>query len=398
MMNIYTILYTVFVILYLPIFSLLTRKKGYKTDIKERFVIYNDNARKNTVWFHCASIGELNVAFPVINRLKEKYSILITVSSPRGKDFALKKYPFATVRSVPLDIPFLLNRFISIYKPQALVITEGEFWPNLVCKTSEKIPILSINTRISPNSFKVYKRFRNIYKKILDNFSKFIVRSEKDREYLSFFVPEEKLVLCGDLKLVSSFEKKEVSFNKKGKRIIIAGSTHDPEEKVLITIYKNLRLKYPDLRLVLAPRHLERIDQIKNLLEEEGLSYALRSETEVLDCDVYIVDTIGELSGLYRYADVVFVGGTIAPVGGHNILEPVAEGKPVIIGNHYHKIEDLYRFLRKFNAVFSADNGKEMERLFDKFLEEKFKPDINISAYREKVLLCYIKNIEECLG
>jgi len=262
MVAVYNFLYTLLVFLYLPVFVLTNRKKGYRSDIRERFVLYSDSSKENTLWFHCASIGELNVAYPVIERLKEKHNILITVSSPRGKDFALKKYPYATVRSVPLDLPFLIKRFVDIYRPSALIITEGEFWLNLVVKTSERIPVLSINTRVSPSSFSFYRRFTPIYRKILNSFSRFLVRSEKDLKYLSFFVPEDKLVLCGDLKFVSSSQKKDLFLDKKGKKVIVAGSTHDPEEKVLITIYKNLRLKYPDLRLIIAPRHLERLDQI----------------------------------------------------------------------------------------------------------------------------------------
>ncbi len=397
MIIIYSFFYTVFLFIYIPFFILTNRKKGYSVDIKERFVLYTDNSEKNTLWFHCASVGELNVAYPIVERLKDRYEILITVSSPRGKSFALEKYPFAKVRSLPFDIPFLMKRFLNIYRPLSLIIVEGEFWPNLIFETSKKIPVMSVNTRISPSSFVFYKRYKKFFSSVLNSISRFFVRSEKDLYHLGFFVQKDKIKLCGDLKFVSSSNKKDVYLDKKGKKVIVAGSTHDPEEKVLINIYKNLRLKYPDLRLIIAPRHIERIDQIKGILKEEGLTYSFRTETEELDKDVYIVDTVGELSGIYKYADVVFVGGTIAPIGGHNILEPVSEGKPVVIGNHYEKIEDLYNFLKNFRIVFSVDNGREMEKIIDKLLDENFKPDFDISAFQRRILNCYINGIKEFL-
>ncbi|WP_457642041.1 3-deoxy-D-manno-octulosonic acid transferase [Persephonella sp.] len=394
----YNIVYSVLILLYLPVFVFTTRKKGYTVDLKERIVLYSDKKRKKFLWFHCASVGELNVAYPLINRLKEKYNILITVISPRGKSYAKEKYPFATVRTVPFDFSFLINRFLKIYNPEALILVEGEFWYNLVTETGKKIPVISVNARISPSSYKKYKKLSLFYKKIFSAISLFLVRSQKDFEYLKNFVSKDKLILCGDLKFISSQDRKGVFLDKKGKKLIVAGSTHDPEEKVILTIFKDLKLKYPDLKLLIAPRHLERVKEVIQLVKEEGFSYSLRSKTEKLEKDVYILDTIGELSGIYRYADLVFVGGTIAPVGGHNILEPALEGKPVVIGKHYEKIQDLYLLLKEFNIVYTVNDGKEMEKIFEEFLQKEKSIDIDFSQIQEKILSCYLTNIERVLS
>ncbi|WP_457623135.1 3-deoxy-D-manno-octulosonic acid transferase [Persephonella sp.] len=394
----YNTLYLILLIISIPFLAFSIKRKGYRFDLKERFVLYNDEKKDGYIWFHCASVGELKTAEPLINYFKDKFNILITVSSPRGKDFALENFSYATVRTLPFDLPFLIRKFLKLYNPKILIITEGEFYYNLICISSKKIPVVSINTRISPSSYRIYKKFSFLFSKILSCFSKMIVRSEKDFKYLKKFIIEDKLVLCGDLKFLSSSNVRDVFLNTKNKKIILAGSTHDPEEKVLITVFKSLRLRYPDVRLVIAPRHLERIPEIKKLIKEEGLSYSLRSETEVIEKDVYIVDTMGELSGMYKYADVVFVGGTISNVGGHNIIEPILNKKPVIIGNNYEKIKDLYNFFEKYNMVYSVNNGRELEKIIEDMLLTEFKPEIDISDLQEKIFNCYLRNIEEFIN
>jgi len=179
--------------------------------------------------------------------------------------------------------------------------------------------------------------------------------------------------------------------------VVIAGSTHEPEEKIILSVFKRLKKDFPELVLVLAPRHLERLDDIKKLIEGSGFEYSLRSQTKKIENDVYLVDTLGELAGLYRYADVVFVGGTIADVGGHNILEPALENKPVIIGKNYYKIKELYNMLKDYNIVFSVEDEEELYYRIKGILSEGFKVNVDFKSLQEEIRKCYINNINTFL-
>ena len=391
------ILYSLLNLVFAFGFYIITKKKGYSPDIKERLVLYNSK-EKGFLWFHCASVGELNLAKPLIEHFSKNYKILITVFSPRGKDYAKKLYPFAVIKPLPFDFSFSVKRFLKNFQPEALIIVEGELWYNLIKEASKQIPVISVNTRISPKSFKLYRRLSFLYKKTLNRFALFLVRSEKDLYFLKHLIKDEKkAVLCGDLKVVSSGEVKEIFLDKKGKKVIVAGSTHSPEEEILLDVFKNIKKDFPESVLIIAPRHLERIEDIENSVKRHGFSYSFRTKTDKLYTDVYIVDTIGELSGIYRYADVVFIGGTFAPVGGHNILEPVFFKKPVVIGPNYQKIEDMYDFLKKRNAVSSVNSKEELERFIKKVLNGQVYVDINLEKEKEKVLSCYVNHIKEKL-
>ena len=395
---IYNILYLIFIIIFLPIFYISTRKKGYEAGLRERFVIYDDQLEGNALWFHCASVGEINTIFPLIENYSKKYKILLTVSSPRGKNYALKKVPFAKVRYLPFDFGFLIRKFIKIYHPEALIVAEGEFWFSFITESSKHMPVISVNTRISPKSFKNYKKYQFFYKRLFNSFTKLLVRSKQDKQFLEELLDDkEKIVVCGNMKLVSSSIKKEIEFDKDKRKVIIAGSTHYPEEEIILKVFKSLKKEIPELTLVLAPRHLERLDEVKNLVEKYGFKYNLRTETKKIKNDVYIINTLGELSGFYKYGDVVFIGGTFAKIGGHNILEPVLENKPVVIGPYYEKIKDIYEELKKYGIVISVNTVKELEEEIKRFLNhEPFNIDLN--QKQKEILNCYLKNINEILG
>ena len=392
---IYTFLYAVFFPFYTAVFYILARKNGYNPDLKERFVLYNDEV-DNTLWFHCASVGELNLSKPLIDIYSKNYKIIITVSSPRGKEYAKKVFPDAVVRAVPFDFPFLIKKFLNTYRPKALIIAEGELWYNLITVSSKYIPVISINARISPKSFERYRKIPFFYRKIYNSFRLIIARSKSDiRRINKFLHYRSKAVLCGDLKFASSKKSKKVEFTKK-RRLLIAGSTHAPEEKIVLNVFKNLKEKHPDLQLILAPRHTERVNEVINLVKQSGFSYSLRSQTDKPETDIYIIDTLGELSGFYKYADVVFVGGSFAPVGGHNILEAVLQNKPVVIGKYYDKISDIVEELLPEGIVKIAKDENELILELNSFLKSG---DVKIDFEKkgEDILRCYTDKINRIL-
>lgn len=390
----YTLVYVFLMFLLVPYLKIKSVLKGYSFSLKERFVLYKDKL-DNTLWFHCASVGELNTVRPIYDYYKDRFNILITVSSPRGKKYAVDNFPKAKIRELPFDITFLIKRFINIYNPKALIIVEEELWLNLIKASSENIPVVLINGRISPSSFKVYKFLSFIYKKIFSYFKLIIARSKKDADYISYFIDDKsKIVVCGDLKFISSTIKKDIDLNfPKDKKIIVAGSTYKSEEKLLLEVFKEFK---NNAVLVLAPRHLERLNEVINMVEENGYSYQLYSKiTGNIDKQVLIVDKMGILPSLYKYADAVFIGGTIENIGGHNILEALVENKPVIIGKNYHKVKPLVEEFKDY--IFIVENKEQLKDAIEKLFNQKNK-NIPIKEKIDKIYKCYIKNLEKVIN
>jgi 3-deoxy-D-manno-octulosonic-acid transferase len=354
------------------------------------------NTQKPTIWIHCASVGEIKTALPIINYLKtyQDYELLITIFSVRAYNFAVKNLNDIKITYLPFDLSFLIKKFIKNYKPKILIIQEAEFWFNLITTSCKYIPVISINTSISEKSKRNIKRFRFYFKPILNSFSKIIVRTKEDKEFLSQFVNPSKINVCGNLKFLSEVKHKEVNLEK-AKKIILGASTHSPEEEILIKVYEEI--KDDQTMLILAPRHLERISEIINLIKNHGLSYGLRSKNSSLDVQVYIIDTMGELTSFFKCADAVFVGGTIASIGGHNILEPILSGKKVIIGKKYFKIKDLVELAKSIDAVDIIKNEIELKNTILKHLKNN-NIDIDLEALRKDIYNCYIKSIKEVLN
>ncbi|MEZ0323541.1 MAG: glycosyltransferase N-terminal domain-containing protein [Hydrogenothermaceae bacterium] len=377
---IYDILLAFVLVLAIPIWFILNKKRGYYIGLKERLLIKKENLPEGAVWIHCASVGEIKTAMPIIEYVSSKKPVILTVFSPRAYKFG-KSLNIPTT-FLPFDFSFLIKKFIKTYKPKVLIIEEAEFWFNLITVSSNYIPVLSMNTNIPKTIF---------VKPLLGSISTFIVKNETDKEILKSSVEEAKIKVCGNLKLLSKVEEKKLDINFGGRKVIVAGSTHNPEEEIIFEIYRDLKDR--DTILVVAPRHTERVRKIEILAEKIGLSYSLRSQTKDPKTDIYIIDTIGELAFLYKYADVVFVGGTISEVGGHNIFEPILSGKKVIIGYNYHKIKDLVEEAEKLGAVKIVKSKEELKETIEKLLEDG-KLNVDIKNIQQKIFNCYIKEIE----
>ena len=393
---IYSILYGAVLILVLPVLKIYYGKKGYDLHLKERFLLRKIDTEKPTIWIHCASVGEIKTALPIINHLKtyQDYEILLTIFSVRSYDFAVKNLSNIKITYLPFDFPFLIKKFIKHYKTKILLVEEAELWFNLITVSSKYIPVISINTSISEKSKKKFKKFSFYFKKIFNSFSKIIVRTYEDKVFLSQLVDTSKIKVCGNLKILSEIKQKEIDVVK-NKKIFLVASSHHPEEEILIKVYKEI--KDSSTVLMIAPRHLEEVKEIVNLIESYGLSYGLRSKSQNLDVDVYIIDTLGELVSFFKYADAVFVGGTLANVGGHNILEPILNGKKVIIGKNHYKIKDLVEFAKSIDAVDIVENEEQLKAAILKHFENN-NINVNIDDLRKEIYNCYVKEIKEVLN
>ncbi|WP_028950085.1 3-deoxy-D-manno-octulosonic acid transferase [Sulfurihydrogenibium subterraneum] len=376
------------VIFFVPVWYFLNAKKGYKVGLLERFVLRTKKLDYQPVWIHCASTGEINTALPIIEYIKSKEKVLLTVFSPRAYNFAVNNLKDIPVMFLPFDFGFLIKRFLKVYNPKLLIIEEAEFWFNFIYHTSKKIPVISINTKLPKKVNSIY------YRETLKRFSFFIVRTQEDKQLLKSIVKEDKIAVCGNLKLLSKVNLKQVKLDKKDKKVILAGSTHHPEEEILIKVFKQIKEIYPNTCLIIAPRHIERVNDIIQIIENHNLSYSLRSKTYTLDSDVYIMDTLGELSSLYKYGDVIFVGGTFSKVGGHNIFEPILTGKKVIIGKNYFKIKDLVLQAQKMGAVVVVEDQNQLKNAILDLLKDS-KLNVDIEQIKTDIYNCYKKELEK---
>jgi 3-deoxy-D-manno-octulosonic-acid transferase len=326
-------------LLFFPVVKFKARKRG-KISLLPRF---NSDFQegKGKILLHVASIGEVNSVKPLVERLKGK--IALTVFTDYGLERAKKVFPDVPSRVLPIDFYPVAKSFLKKVKPSKILIYETEIWPSLLYAAKElNIPVYIISGKITEKSLKNFKKFRKFLTPILKNIV-FLARSKSDFERaktLGF----KKVELVGDLKLAVKEPLELANLEVEGERkIIIWGSTHKGEEELAFKVHERLRKDFPNLLTIIAPRHINRVKEIT-----PPFPFALRSKTKKVskEIQVYIVDTIGELASLYRFADVVIIGGSfVKGIGGHNPLEAVIWEKLVVIGKYGKDFIELAREL-----------------------------------------------------
>ncbi len=352
-------------------------------DLKRRLLlkVSPPSETDSTLWIHCASVGEFNTVKPVLRELIKEFSIVLTYFSPRAKKYIEAVEGFYNWSlPLPLDIPFLIRRFENIFNPKALVIVERELWFSLIRFTRCKKILIN-----------AYAKGNFIERLLIPKYSLILARTEKDKEV---FLKEgaKKVKVCGNLKLVQE------EFPRLGKRkinvqgkILVAGSTHKGEEEKILRIFKVLRKEIP-LKLVIAPRHISRAEEVLNISRKMGFRSALRTSYQQ-DWEVLVLDTLGELKDFYHLADVTFVGGTLIPLGGHNLLEPAFFGKPVIFGTYTSKVKDIEELLIKKGYGFKIRSEEEFTKVALYLLKKGFKPSEDFTELAHRVKECYLWNI-----
>ncbi|RKX20179.1 MAG: hypothetical protein DRP51_06150 [Candidatus Zixiibacteriota bacterium] len=335
---------------------------------------------EKTIWLHASSIGEVKVLAILKDHLEKAdsdISVFITVMTEAGYQSAGRLVINRNrVAYLPLDYRSAINRFISSIRPRAAVFIETEIWPNIIDNLGKKnIPIFLANGRLSEKSCNNYVRFRKTLGRLFENYRRLMVQSETDKKrYIKIGAPEERIEVIGNLKFDAAAEtvsadekeqlKKGLPFEKEA-RLFIAGSTRREENEIILRTYKKLTKKYPGLNLILVPRHLEKISEIERLAGKYGISYCLYSECGLSTQEVsaVVVDKIGLLNRLYSISDIAFVGGTLADIGGQNILEPVWAGIPVLYGPSIFNVRDSSQYIleNRLGAMVKDEN-----ELYDK--------------------------------
>lgn len=362
--------------------------------VRERFGYYAQERLapligKKTVWVHAVSVGETQAAAPLVKALKSRYpdwAVVLTNVTETGHRVAKGIDGVDLCLYFPYDFFWTVRRVFSKLKPALVVVVETEIWPNFV-RTARRcgVPTVLVNGRISDRSFPRYSRMRFFIKPVLQQFSRFCMQSAVDAQRIEAMgAPAERIEVTRNLK----FDMQTGGLNEQDpapirrkysipadSRVFVAGSTHVGEEEQVVDVYRRLLKNHPDLCLVLVPRHPDRCRAVGELLSSSNLPYSLRSEIEgtpgpMASGNVLLVDTVGELLQFYAVADLIFVGGSLVPIGGHNILEAALLKKPVLFGPHMHNFKEISRLLVKAGGGLVVADGEEFFRVATNLLEE----------------------------
>ncbi len=319
-----------------------------------------------TIWVHAVSVGEVLAVSGLVTELRKRmppYRVVISTTTDTGQKLAQKQFGSENVFYFPIDFAFAIRPYLNTLKPTLIVIAETEFWPNflrLAHQSGARIAI--VNSRISDRSFPRYRRFRFLLRRVLSQIDLFLAQSEQDAHRLAEIgAPADRIEITGNLKfdvsppttppivgsLRAAFEQSNAG------PVIVCGSTVDEEEPLLLQAFENVLASHPRAVLILAPRHPERFPEVAKLLGGLGIQFWRRSlwSGNTLNGGVLLVDTIGELAGLYSLADVAFVGGSLVPRGGHNIIEPAQHGVAIIVGNHTENFREIVRLFQSRDAI-----------------------------------------------
>ncbi len=354
------ILYSVLFFLLTPfiLLRLLWRSRkapDYRLRWRERFACYAKPMPQGVVWFHAVSVGEAEAVFPLIKRLQKNLPhslILVTTTTPTGSA-RVKAVLAESVAHVylPYDIPWVIKRFLRIFKPKLTIIMETELWPNLFhyCGIN-KIPLYVINARLSEKSSGGYRKIPALIHPLLSNITQIAAQTQDDAQRFSTIGARPgQVTTVGNIKfdidipnavIDSGKQLKAIEF--KERFVWLVASTHKGEEQVFLDAYKALKPEIPELLLVIVPRHPERFAEVGDVCKQQ-LTIITRTSKKLCQpqTDVYLADTMGELKMLYAATDVTFVGGSLVPVGGHNVLEPLAIGIPVIFGLYMASFKEI---------------------------------------------------------
>ena len=366
-----------------PIASNIVRKNGYPEDAIQRKcgIISEDGFKKedNVIMFHGVSVGEAVALENLVKTTRQTFKdskIVMTTGTYTGQEIAKKKLGEHTdlITYFPADFPCVIKKFLDKVNPKTVFIAETEIWPNFAMECKKRgINLYIINGRISDSTFKSYNALKWIFKYFLSFYTGIFTQSEDDnRKFLQLGANPETTKVMNNLKF--DIKKPEgVNFNKNNYRVLLAGSTHQGEDEIALENYKNLKEKHSDLKLIIAPRHLTRIEEVKSLVEKYKFSYDLRSngKADFENIDVFILDTLGELGKMYEHADIAYIGGSFNKTGGHNPLEALVFGKPVISGPSIHNFKDIYAIIKNAHAGFVVKDSEEFFKVAEKMLSNK---------------------------
>jgi len=353
------------------------KNKGYRAHFKERFGFVSKSlftSKGKPLVVHCASVGEVLAAAPLIKALQKQHpqlNILITCNTPTGREQIINQFKNTAACSyLPMDFPFSTARFLKRLNPQALCILETELWPNLMAISHKKnIPVLVLNARLSEKSQQGYQKVAKLTQIIMRSITELASHNKKDAErFIELGLISSKSHVTGSIKFdispsieqLASVANLKAQYKTQERFVWVAGSTHPLEHEMILNAHQQLLKKYPNSLLVIAPRHPEQFDKVADTLAQSPLSFSRRSNDNYQNEHVLLADTLGELQCLYGAGNVSYVGGSLIRRGGHNPLEAAAFSVGVITGPHTYNFNHVYPELIKLKGAVVVENTDEL--------------------------------------
>lgn len=407
------IIYNIFIfivfILYFPflIYNLLINKNkkestlermGFLSESLKKFI--NKKKSNKRIWVHAGSAGEIKLAKKIIEGLEDfnnDLSIIISYGGSSGKEMANKVLSDYKHFYLPFDLPLIIKRIVNIVEPDIFILIENDIWPNLIRELNKNnVKIALLNFAFNKNSIGAFKFLPPLLKKCLNKMDLISLQDSNDIFKLNKTGLKEDIIeVNGNMKFdvvvsnkINSFKQRLLynNLNLQGsKNIIVAGSTHSGEEKILLNVFKKLKRKFDDLTLILAPRNIDRIKEIEDIAKKMKISSIRKSKIKDEKKNLIIVDSMGELSQLYSLAKVTFVGGTLIDKGGHNLLEAVLYGAPVLFGPYLSNVKLVSKKLINNDIGFEVNNEKELYNKIDILLEDS--KELNYIKEKSKMFL-----------
>ncbi|MGC2743420.1 MAG: 3-deoxy-D-manno-octulosonic acid transferase [Candidatus Angelobacter sp.] len=365
----YSLLLACAALLALPWWTVQMLRLGkYRSGLGERlgFVPARLNdAQTGSIWVHAVSVGEVLAVSQLISELQRQdpdRQSFVSTTTATGQRLARQRFGENRVFFMPLDFGFAVRRYLNALKPQLIVIAETEFWPNLLHLARKRGTSLAIvNARISDRSFPRYRRFKWFFGRVLSEVDLFLAQTAEDAQRLrEIGAPTERVRVSGNLKfdIRPNAQPAVVSGLRaaigKDSPIIVCGSTAEGEEELLLATFKTVQQKFPAAVMILAPRHPERFEKVAGLISDSRLTLQRRSlwtPPQPIRSGIFLLDSVGELAAVYEFADIAFVGGSLVPIGGHNILEPAQYGAPILVGPHTFNFREIVSIFEQGGAA-----------------------------------------------
>src|SRR5690349_11854433 len=347
------------------------RQPGYRQHLPERFGFYSVRCDKPIVWVHSVSVGETRAAEPLVAALRQRWpdhTILLTHMTPTGRQTGEQVFGTSVLRCyLPYDLPGAVTRFLTHFRPRLGVLMETEIWPNLIHGARMRsIPLYLVNARLSARSARGYARLRSITAQTLRELTGIAAQSNGDAERLRA-LGAQRVVVVGNLKFDRSPRERDLELGAQfragfgPRQIFLAASTREGEEEQVLDALRELD---PAVLAIIVPRHPQRFDSIAALLEQKGISYERRSSERapIAQTRVWLGDSMGEMYAYYAACDVAFVGGSLVPLGGQNLLEACALGKPVLVGLHTYNFTEATEVALAAGAALRVGSAEELGR------------------------------------
>jgi 3-deoxy-D-manno-octulosonic-acid transferase len=376
LLYLYTLaMYLVTPIIVLRLLARGVRYRDYHKRWRERFGFFEAPGFAGSLWVHAVSVGEVNAAEPLIKALRNDYPnapLVVTTVTPTGSERVRQLFGDSVFHVyLPYDLPFAVNRFMRRVRPRLAIIVETEIWPNLyfACR-NRGIPLMIVNARLSERSLRGYKPMGRLVARALGCVSQIAAQSRTDAaRYRELGADPEKIVVTGNLKfdmpVPYDAELKGDELRHQWGRLRpawIAGSTHEGEELPVLEAHLEVLTRWPDALLLIAPRHPERFKLVENSARSLGFTVGTRSADRVPSAShqVFVIDAMGELMPFYAASDLAFVGGSLVPIGGHNVLEPAALSTPVLVGPHTFNFEEITLTLIQEGGATRVNSDEEL--------------------------------------